>query len=62
MTKSAYTINEAINEIGIGRTKLYAEIKAGKIEIRKIGRKSIILASELQRYLTELPYYKSSPL
>ena len=55
MTKSAYTINEAINEIGIGRTKLYAEIKDGKIQIRKIGRKSIILADELLKYLNSLP-------
>lgn len=55
MNKSAYTINEAINEIGIGRTKLYAEIKSGKIEVRKIGRKSVILEEELRRYLSELP-------
>ena len=55
MTKSAYTINEAVNEIGIGRTKLYAEIKDGKIQIRKIGRKSIILADELLKYLNSLP-------
>ena len=58
MDKAAYTIEEAMAQIGIGRTKLYAEINNGKIEIRKIGRKSIILASELQRYLNDLPAAK----
>lgn len=55
MQKSAYTINEAVNEIGIGRSKLYGEIKAGKITVRKIGRKSVILSNEIQRYLECLP-------
>ena len=55
MNKSAYTIDEALVEIGIGRTKLYAEIKAGRIEVRKIGRKSIILGAEIRRYLGALP-------
>ena len=55
MQKHAYSIKEAMHELGIGRSKLYAEIKEGKIEIRKIGRKSIILADELQKYLNSLP-------
>lgn len=55
MQKSAYTINEAVSEIGIGRSKLYGEIKARKITVRKIGRKSVILCDEIQRYLECLP-------
>jgi len=55
MQKAAYTVNELLNEIGIGRSKLYEEISAGKITPRKIGRKTIFLAEEVNRYLSQLP-------
>ena len=55
MQKHAYTVNEALREIGIGRSKLYAEIKAGKLTPRKIGKKTIFLAKDLQEYLEALP-------
>lgn len=55
MQKSAYTINETIQEIGIGRTKLYQLIKAGELTPRKIGKKTIILSDDLQEFLRNLP-------
>ncbi len=55
MKKSAYTVNETIREIGIGRSKLYSEIKEGKITPRKIGKKTIFLAQEIEDYLNNLP-------
>lgn len=55
MQKRAYTVNEAIREIGIGRSKLYAEIAAGKLIPRKIGKKTIFLAKDLEAYLEALP-------
>lgn len=55
MQKQAYTVNEAIQEIGIGRSKLYSEIKDGKITPRKIGRKTIFLAKDIEDYLNALP-------
>lgn len=55
MRKQAYTVNETIKEIGIGRSKLYAEIKAGKIVPRKIGKKTIFLAKDIEGYLNALP-------
>lgn len=55
MQKHAYTVNETIKEIGIGRSKLYAEIKDGKITPRKIGKKTIFLASDIEDYLNALP-------
>ncbi len=59
MQKSAFTVNEVIREIGIGRSKLYAEIAAGKITPRKIGKKTIFLAQDVQDYLNALPQFKS---
>ena len=49
MQKQAYTVNELTIEIGIGRSKLYAEIKAGKLTPRKIGKKTIFLANDVER-------------
>lgn len=53
--KLAYSINEAIHEIGIKRTKIYQEINAGKIKTRKIGKRTVILAEDLCEYLENLP-------
>lgn len=55
MQKHAYTVNETMREIGIGRSKLYAEIAAGKIIPRKIGKKTIFLAKDIEAYLEALP-------
>lgn len=55
MQKQAFTVNELTNEIGIGRSKLYAEIKAGKLTPRKIGKKTIFLAKDVESYLQALP-------
>lgn len=55
MQKFAYTVTETMREIGIGRSKLYAEIKAGNITPRKIGKKTIFLAEEIKNYLNNLP-------
>ena len=53
--KAALSITDAAQEIGIGKTKLYAEISAGRITPRKLGKRTIILAEELNRYLNNLP-------
>ena len=53
--KLAYRIDEAVAATGIGRTKLYQFIKAGKIETRRADGMVLILREELQRYLAGLP-------
>jgi excisionase family DNA binding protein len=40
---------------GIGRTRLYGEISAGRLRIVKVGRRSLILADDLRRWLNGLP-------
>jgi hypothetical protein len=39
----------------IGRTKVYAEIKAGRLVMRKIGAKSVILRADAEEWLRSLP-------
>jgi excisionase family DNA binding protein len=50
-----YSIEEASNASGIGRTLLFRAIKQGKLTARKCGRRTIILRDDLARYLEGLP-------
>ena len=49
--KIAYTINEAREVSGIGRTKLYELINAGKLKPAKIGTRTLILRTDLESML-----------
>jgi hypothetical protein len=51
----ALTIADAVSMTGIGRTSLYAAIKAGKLVARKCGKRTIILQSDLITWLNSLP-------
>lgn len=44
----AYSIAEACRVTSIGRTRLYALIAEGRLEARKIGRRTLITASSLR--------------
>lgn len=49
--KLAYSIAEAANAISIGRSKLYELIAEGRVETRKIGKRTVIPAASLHRLL-----------
>ena len=51
--KIAYTVPEAMAAIGIGRTFLYRLAAEGKIELRKVGSRTLIPAASLQRLIEE---------
>lgn len=50
----ADTVNEFCEALRIGRTFFYSEVKAGKIKIRKAGRKTLVPRSEREAYLIRL--------
>lgn len=54
-TKLAYTIREATAAIGVGRTLLYAEIRDGRLRVRKIKRRTVILREDLRAWLDAQP-------
>jgi excisionase family DNA binding protein len=54
----AHTIAEACARSGIGRTTIYELIKTGQLTARKRGRRTLILADDLQRCLEALPQIK----
>ncbi len=49
-----YSPEEAAELLGIGRTTLYALIKAGELHTVKIGRRTLLLRDELQDYVVGL--------
>jgi excisionase family DNA binding protein len=53
--RAAYSIAETLALTGLGRDKLYKVIREGKLTARKCGRRTVVLASDLQRFLEDLP-------
>jgi excisionase family DNA binding protein len=52
---AAYSIPEVMARVGVGRDKLYCLIREGRLPARKLGRKTLILASDLEAFLEALP-------
>lgn len=51
----AHSVPDARHILGdIGNTSFYKLIRDGKLAIAKIGRRTVILDSELQRFVDEL--------
>ena len=55
MEKVAYSIKEAVAAGGGSRSTIYEAIKSGALKARKRGRSTVILATDLTRYLEALP-------
>jgi len=54
----AMNVAQAAAEAGLGRDALYAGIRSGQLEARKLGRRTIITRDALQRFLETLPALK----
>lgn len=50
-SKLSFTIHEACEATGIGRSTLYEQLQAGRLGKIKVGRRTLITAGELQRWL-----------
>jgi hypothetical protein len=53
--KIAYSIDDVVKLVGIGRSLLFEELAAGRIVAKKIGRRTVILETDLSAWLTSLP-------
>jgi len=56
----AYSIAEACAVARTGRTVLYEAIRTGKLAARKRGRRTLILAEDLRRWVESLPALDTS--
>lgn len=55
MLKRAYTVKEFQSSYGIGHTKFYEEVKAGRLRIRKVGKRSLVSFEDAERWFNSLP-------
>jgi excisionase family DNA binding protein len=58
-TPIAYSIAEACEVAGFGRTSIYEAINSGELIARKNGRRTVILSDDLRRWLQGLPVANS---
>jgi hypothetical protein len=51
----AFGIGEFCRRYSVGRTTAYAEMKAGRLRRRKVGKRSIIAQEDAEAWLQGLP-------
>ena len=57
MNALSYTIEEASKIIGLGRTRIYAELNSGRLTGVKAGRRTLIPRTSIQKWLENLKAY-----
>jgi excisionase family DNA binding protein len=50
----------AARRLGIGRSQFYKEVAAGRIRVRKLGKRTLVERSEQDRWLAALPHLEPS--
>jgi hypothetical protein len=51
----AYAIEDVPSATGLTRTRIFQAIREGQLTARKLGRRTIIEATELHRFIATLP-------
>ena len=52
---SALSIAQTARLLGIGRSTLYCIIKAGRLPVRKLGKRTLIMREDLDHFVETLP-------
>jgi excisionase family DNA binding protein len=47
------SIDEAAAALGLGRTRLYAEIQGGRLRVIHVGRRVLVPAAAIAAYITD---------
>lgn len=59
-SRLAYTINQLCEASGLGRTFIYTEIGAGRLEAVKAGNRTLIPVPSAESWLDSLPKFESA--
>jgi excisionase family DNA binding protein len=51
----AYSVPEAMLALGLCRDSIYKLINSGQLPAKKIGRRTLVLVSDLESFLKALP-------
>jgi excisionase family DNA binding protein len=54
LVKAAYSVNETLDLLSIGRTSLYKVVSQGALRPTKLGKKTLFYASDIAQFLTKL--------
>jgi excisionase family DNA binding protein len=54
-TPLAYPVNTFAKAIGVGRSKVYEEIRNGRLRAKKLGGRTLITGKDARDYLDCLP-------
>ena len=54
MMKVAYSVNETLSVLSIGRTSLYKLVARGDLRPAKLGKKTLFYASDIANFLVKL--------
>lgn len=52
--KMAYSIQELVQGLGIGRTKLYALLRQGRLKAIRIDKRTLVAAQDLDAFIDSL--------
>ena len=61
MNTMVLNVNEVIDQLRMSRSRLYKEVRAGRLVPRKNGRRTVFLRREVERYVAGLPVAQNSP-
>lgn len=53
VTRKAYSLKTICTNLGVSKGFLASQIKTGKLRVRRLGRRVIVLAEDLDRYLEQ---------
>jgi excisionase family DNA binding protein len=56
----ALSIQEFSQVYGPGRTKVYEELKSGRLRGRKVGRRTIVSEDDAEDWLRRLPVFEAA--
>jgi len=53
-TRLLYDIEEVATMVGLGRTRLYEEIRSGRLRSVKVGRRRLVPLAAVERWVDQL--------